>query len=171
MYDREIKSKTQAAQRFSSVPRKTKIKITVKHSCECEFCDKIRYFELCFILRHWLLWAQKKQKKKTRNQEKPKIFKYTRRPIKLDYFQFLSSCNNTVVFLFLFLSLDLDWSLWLTIFNGNENILYETMKPAVINNNSETPTQSHHEPTNQQGNNGQLNNDHTRRFPEFRVSV
>lgn len=48
------------------------------------------------------------------------------------------------------------------------------MKPAVINNNSETPTQTHHEPnmnTNNQPNNGTPNNDHSRRFPQFRVSV
>lgn len=54
------------------------------------------------------------------------------------------------------------------------DFLYEIMKPAVINKNSETPTQTHHEPNmnnNNQANNGQPNNDHSRRFPQFRVSV
>lgn len=55
-------------------------------------------------------------------------------------------------------------------------VLFATMKPAVINNNSETPTQTHHEPSNvsgsnNQANNGQPNNDQSRRFPQFRVSV
>lgn len=53
------------------------------------------------------------------------------------------------------------------------DFLYEIMKPAVINNTSETPTQTHHEQnnSNNQANNGQPNNDHSRRFPQFRVSV
>lgn len=53
--------------------------------------------------------------------------------------------------------------------------MHETMKSTVINNsNSETPSQPPH-PEQQnvnanQANNGQPNNDHSRRFPQFRVS-
>lgn len=54
------------------------------------------------------------------------------------------------------------------------------MKPTVINNSSEPshpvqhePTQQHQNMDNSTTNNGQnpANNDHSRRFPQFRVGV
>lgn len=53
------------------------------------------------------------------------------------------------------------------------------MKPTVINNSSETSHPVHHEQSQQHpnpdngSNNGQnpANNDHSRRFPQFRVGV
>lgn len=147
--------------------------------CKCVRCEEEKELKFVWnrvITQLHLQSAICVREKKIRETRRRKLQRRRQLPTQLDYsflFLWFLPRSSSSLFIPLVESGFKFFFCW-NISHYVHQHLYETMKPAVINNNSEptpTPTQSHHEQNNQQPNNGQPNSDHSRRFPQFRVSL